>query len=432
MDKYNTNLAFRITFVVVLAALTGILLWTLHYWFAFGTSLLLTWSIVGLVRFQKRIIKDTSRLINAIRFSESNISFRNFELKGLPMEISLLMEKSIAQFNKKTLQTETEQQFYNSLLNRIDAGILVINQTGGIEWINKAALDEFGKPHPQRISDLHQVSSELPHILENIHPKETKIVRIQKGNTIRQLAVTACLFTAQGKELKLISIKNIESVLEESESDAWKKLIRVLTHEMMNSITPIISLSESFSGQDAKQSDSQLIFRAMETIHRRSKGLVKFVQNYQKLAKIPPPVMDIIPAKTIMDDITKLMAADGIHFDCTITPEDIQWKVDCTQIEQVLINLIKNAWEACCEREHPKIKVLINKNEYQQPVISITDNGEGILPEVLDKIFVPFFTTKPNGSGIGLSICRQIIGAHGGVISVTSEVGKGSCFVVRL
>ena len=431
MKKYNIYLTLRILLVVLFTSAVSILVFSGRYNLSVIAFVLLIWSILYLYKFQKRTIKDMHRFIDAIKFSEANISFRGFEKEGLTTKLSSLMEEAVGRFSSRLFQTEVNQQFYNSLLNRIDEGILVVAKSGDIEWINKAALDEFGKPQPRHISDLQQVFPELPNILETILPKETKIVRIKTGNVLRQLAITAVLFIAQGKEMKLVSVKNIEAVVEESENEAWKKLIRVLTHEMMNSITPIISLSESFSEQN-DETDTELVFKAMETIHRRSKGLVEFVHNYQKLTRIPNPEPSLCYAKDILDGITRLLNADGVKFKSLIEPSDMQWNVDRIQMEQVLINLIKNAWESCNNQSVPDIKIQISQNEYQQPVISISDNGIGILPEVLDKIFIPFFTTKQGGSGIGLSICRQIISAHGGTISVESESGKGSCFTIRL
>ncbi len=432
MKRYNLLFLLRIILITILSLSIGILLSNKNYLISIFISVFLLWAMYDLYSFLKRTHKDMQRLINAIRFPESKITFNKFVDKGLAPELADAMEDSITHFNNKLFSIETEHQFYNHLLNRIDSGILVINKAGDIEWINKAALDEFEKPQPRHISDLQTVSTELPQILISIFPKETKIIKIKSKDGLHQLAITAVLFSAKGKELKLISIKNIESVLEESESDAWKKLIQVLTHEMMNSITPIISLSESFSEVNSKGIDPELMERAMNTIHRRSKGLVEFVRNYQKLTRIPSPVLEPVVAQEIVNDISRLLSADGIRFSNFITPEDIILNVDRGQMEQVLINLIKNAWDACQETPDPNVQIRIGKNEYQQPVITISDNGFGILPEVIDKIFIPFFTTKPGGSGIGLSICRQIINSHGGTISVASEPGKGCCFTIRI
>jgi nitrogen fixation/metabolism regulation signal transduction histidine kinase len=337
------------------------------------------------------------------------------------------MEQAILRFNTKLQQTEIEHQFYDTLMNRIDMAIFVINRFHEIEWINKAALDEFGKPHPRHITDFVSIIPELSGILTKIVPGEVKMVNIKKDGHTRHFAVTTVVFRSRGSELKLVSFKNIQPVLEEGESDAWKKLIRVLTHEIMNSITPIISLSETLSEPDAiTGNDYELMYRAMQTIHRRSKGLVEFVDNYRKLMRIPAPVMDTFSAVEMINDINNLLRADGIRFSGEIQPENMTLFADRTQMEQVLINLIKNAWEACAGNRSPEIKIHISKNEYQRPVIVVSDNGCGILPEVMDKIFVPFFTTKAGGSGIGLSICRHILISHGGNITVESEPDKGT------
>jgi signal transduction histidine kinase len=199
---------------------------------------------------------------------------------------------------------------------------------------------------------------------------------------------------------------------------------------MMNSLTPIISLSETFS--DDETTDCAMMGKAMKTIHRRSKNLVQFVANYQKLTRIPAPVLSVLQIEEIMEDISSLLKAQNIKFQYTIFPNNITLNADKGQMEQVLINLIKNAWEACCHLQTPDVRVDIRTDEYQRILISVSDNGHGILKEVTDKIFIPFFTTKKDGSGIGLSICRQIISAHGGTISVSSEPDKGATFLIRM
>ena len=433
MNSYNFALFSRLIPLAISFITTGFLVAIQWHSVALIVFLIGCWFAYSTISFLKRTIKDTKRLIDAIQFSEFNITFSNFAKKGLFPELIPQMENAISHFNKKIQHTEIEHQFYDTLLNRIDSAILVIGKANEIEWINKAAIDEFGKPHRRRLSDFAAISPELPVILEKIVPGETKIIKIQRESYTHQLAATAVTLNSKGKEFKLVSFKNIQSVLEESESDAWKKLIRVLTHEMMNSLTPIISLSETFSERDsANDIDNELMNRAMQTIHRRSKGLVEFVGNYQKLTRIPAPVMNTFPAVEMMKDINDLLQADGIRFSCDITPEDMTLFADITQMEQVLINLIKNAWEACARNQSPEIKVHIYRNEYHRSVIVVSDNGCGILPDVIDKIFVPFFTTKTGGSGIGLSICRQILISHNGTITVESKPEKGTKVIINL
>jgi nitrogen fixation/metabolism regulation signal transduction histidine kinase len=430
MKKFNTLLFLRIALLTISAIAFGFFLSQQHFWASGIAALFLFWSVSRLHSFQKRNAKDLKRLIDAIRFSEFNITFGNFSARGLSPKLISGMETSISHFNSKLQKMEAEQSFYNTLLDRIDFGVIAVDKQERIKWINKSALELFEKPQPKILEDLSKISPTLPQALRDLLPKETKIIKFGEGETMQKLAVTAVYFVSEGKQLNLISLKNIQSVLEESESEAWKKLIRVLTHEIMNSITPIISLAETFASPNKEI--QKMLPQAMQTIHRRSKGLVDFVHNYQKLSRIPDPIITIFSASELMNDIAKLLEADGLKFTYAIQPPDISLKADRAQMEQVMINLIKNACEATDNQSNPQVKVEIGYNENHRPIIKVTDNGDGILPEVLDKVFIPFFTTKTNGSGIGLSICRQIVQLHGGSISVQSEVGKGSCFWVVL
>jgi nitrogen fixation/metabolism regulation signal transduction histidine kinase len=430
MKKYNIKLFLRIAITILSSIAFGYFFSKQFYWAGGISALVVLWSVRLLFSFQKRNTKDMKRLINAIQFSEFNIRFENFSARGLSPKLISGMETAIAHFNSKLLKMETEQDFYNTLLNRIDFSIIVVDKQEKIKWINKSALDLFEKSQLKELEDLRKISSTLPQTLRDLLPKETKIIKIGEEETTQQLAVTAVYFVSEGERLKLISLKNIQTVLEESESEAWKKLIRVLTHEIMNSITPIISLAETFASPDEEV--QKMLPQAMQTIHRRSKGLVDFVHNYQKLSRIPNPMMTTFSASEMMSDIFNLLKTNGLTFSYSVNPPDILLKVDRAQIEQVMINLIKNACEAVANQPNPQVTVEIGYNENHRPTIKVTDNGEGILPEVVENIFTPFFTTKTNGSGIGLSICRQIVQLHGGSISVQSEVDKGSCFRVVL
>lgn len=218
-------------------------------------------------------------------------------------------------------------------------------------------------------------------------------------------------------------------VLEHNEMLAWQKLIRVLTHEIMNSLTPIISLSETLSEREINEKNYGVMRQGMQTIYRRSKGLLDFVENYRKLTRLPAPVRRPVSLNELLADLRKLFPETYIHIHLPETDRILQ--IDRTQIEQVLINLLKNAREACAKREQPHIEIRVVPGLSRQCRITVSDNGEGILPEVLDKVFVPFFTTKPGGQGIGLSLCKQIMNRHGGNITVQSAIGQGSCFTLQ-
>ena len=213
--------------------------------------------------------------------------------------------------------------------------------------------------------------------------------------------------------------------MEANEIESWQKLIRVMGHEIMNSITPIISLSETLSTREVEYSRMQ---QGMQVIHKRSKGLLEFVENYRRITRIPAPVKEKVTLAELFNGIAELIPNDYISFAQPAT--QISIKADRTQIEQVLINIIKNAIEACAEVPSPQIQVKSSVSETGTVSITVSDNGPGILPNVLDKIFIPFFTTKENGSGIGLSLCKQIMHLHGGNITARSTPEQGSQFTL--
>ena len=221
--------------------------------------------------------------------------------------------------------------------------------------------------------------------------------------------------------------------MEANEMESWQKLIRVMGHEIMNSITPIISLSETLGSRAVDEKSYTYMQQGVQIIHKRSKGLLEFVENYRRLTRIPLPKKEKVELGTLLMDLKNLFPDNFIHI---LPPSsEIYLQADRVQIEQVLINLVRNAREACNAVEWdecigPQIEVSVSNHPEWRVAISVADNGEGILPEVLDKIFVPFFTTKEGGSGIGLSLCRQIMHLHGGSITATSTPGTGTCFTL--
>lgn len=236
--------------------------------------------------------------------------------------------------------------------------------------------------------------------------------------------------------LEIFANRTRYAVLDEAEIEAWQKLISVLTHEIMNSIAPIISLSETLSSREiaGKITSEQYaqMKQAMQTIYRRSEGLLVFVENYRKLTRIPQPTLQAIHLKPMLISLQQLMASDDIRFDLSIYPEQLILHADRNMVEQVLINLIKNAHEACSDQPNPIVKVKTEKIG-QEIHISVADNGRGISPDAISKIFIPFYSTKSGGSGIGLSISRQIMLKHGGKIDVqTGEWGTKMILVFSL
>jgi signal transduction histidine kinase len=228
---------------------------------------------------------------------------------------------------------------------------------------------------------------------------------------------------SMNEALEIFRSRLYESIVSKAETEAWQKLIRVMTHEIMNSVAPIISLSETVTDRadedlDEERYDEMML--AMQSIHRRSKWLLDFVESYRKLTRIPSPEMRYFPVHELFKDVQHLFVKETIPISFYARPADIRLYADRSLIEQVLINLLKNALDGCRNTAAPLISVYAFSDRGKS-VITVTDNGQGIVPEALDRIFIPFFTTKQGGSGIGLSLCRQIINRHNGTISVTSE-----------
>ena len=434
MKSYKFRIAILIFFILILSGLTTYLISKGYHFSVFFSIAAILFLAIKLYRQIEKAIEVMERMIISIQYTDFNISFARSVQEREFKHLGQMMDDAIRSFRDKLYQLEIDHQYYNTLLSTIDSGLLVINKRGEIEWINQAALKELEKSNINNIAELKNLHPELPKVLSELKAGDVKIVNISKQDFKYELIITGISFFVQGKELLLISLKNIQTVLEETEIEAWQKLIRVLTHEIMNTIAPIISLSETVTERASENGNSEkefaLMLQVMQTIHRRSKGLLDFVENYRKLTRIPTPTFAKVWIKPLFDDIQKLMqntTQAQISFD--IESPGLYIIADRSMIEQVLINLIKNAYEA--QYKQP-IAIQVKASQSKgMTSISVTDNGTGIVAEALDKIFIPFYTTKANGSGIGLSLCRQIMNMHGGSISAKSREGEGSQFTLR-
>lgn len=421
MKRFGIRVAIHIIFIIIFS-IGSYLLYQEHLWFSTTIGIiLLIFTSVHLYHMQFKQLALLRRLTDGLRYNDMMQTFHPPFKNKIMNEWAQELSETLKDFRGRLLAEEVKHQYYENLLNKVDTAVLVADKTGNIEWMNQAAITHLGS------------ISQLPDTLQKTTvANDTPVIRIEQNGTVLEMAISCTTFATQGKEQQLISLKNIHSVLERNEMEAWQKLIRVLTHEIMNSITPIISLSETLSErgipQQLGEKEYAVMLQAMQTIHRRSKGLLEFVENYRRLTRIPTPIRTQVSVEELFMDLRKLFPEDEIVFD--VPSSNLNLYVDRTQIEQVLINLLKNAHEACSRKADKSIQVKAKTLPTGNTELTITDNGEGILPDVLDKIFVPFFTTKTSGSGIGLSLCKQIMTLHNGNISVKSESGKGSCFTL--
>ncbi len=392
--------------------------------------------VYSLFRYVDKTNRDLASFLESIRFSEFT---RSFQIEGMGAsfnELNKAFNDVIADFQKVRSEKEEHFHYLQSIVQNIDISIIAYQPDGTVEMINKAAKKLFQINNIKNIQKLSVFSDELMTTLQNIKPGENKLVKVQDEDDLLQLAINSSELKIKEKIITLATIKNIQNVLEEQETEAWQKLIRVLTHEIMNSITPIASLSATLENilkpyiseeEEVNELEHETvteIHQALQTINKRSTGLLHFVNTYRNLTRIPKPNFKIVKVSEIFSNIDRLLEKDlsesSIEVSMIVEPRGIEVSMDEQLIEQVIINLLKNSIHALDGRPDSRIILKAFFNKRGRPTIQVTDNGVGILKEVLDKVFIPFFTTKPNGSGIGLSLSRQILRLHGGTITAQS------------
>ena len=405
---------------------------------------MLTWELIYYVN------KTNRDLAHFLLSVQNNDFSTHFGSKGKGKSFQLFYDTFNSIFEKlHHISSEKEAQYLHlqRLVEHINVGILSFNTQGQIFLINRALVNLLQIPDTRvrYLGDLERINPFFCETIKNINAGERKLIKISHQNELLQLSVHATEFTLQHHHIKLISAQNIKGELEEKELEAWQKLIRVLTHEIMNSIAPIISLSGTLHSivQNSQKKDQQLsektrhdLERGLDVIKNRSDGLLNFPDTSRNLTQIPKPVFKEMDVKAFCERIHLLFKNEleerKINFHLEFNETQLPILADSQLLEQVMINLLKNAMEAVVEAENPAIHIVVQKTVEDKTTIQIVDNGMGMHEELLDKIFIPFFTTKDQGSGIGLSLCRQIIQLHKGNISVQSKEGEGTVFVISI
>jgi two-component system nitrogen regulation sensor histidine kinase NtrY len=335
-------------------------------------------------------------------------------------------------------------QFFKNIVQHVGIGILTFNKEGTIQTMNTTAKRLLRVDKVDKLDDLRAVDNSLVDSFLKLKTGGRELLRLKMGDETLYLSLYAIELTLRGEVMKLISMSNIQSELEEKEMEAWQNLVRVLTHEIMNSVTPISSLAGMVEGEleeklknadlVLKKEEAEDMFLSIQTIGKRSAGLIKFVKEFRNLTHVPQPNLTEVTVKDLLDEMAMLhkkeLADHGIGISVDLPANGLIIQADKTMIEQVLINLIKNAIQAFDNQMDKRIMLSAYDNE-GHVIISIKDNGNGIDADALERIFVPFFTTKKTGSGIGLSLSRQIMRQHGGQITVKSKLGEGTEFLLR-
>ncbi len=391
--------------------------------------------------------KDLASFFDSVEFDDLSASFKTDSKDPGVQRLHQELNEAIIKLRNSRQEKDSEYLFYKNIVMHVGIGLIIFKEDNGkIEIFNSAARKLLKINRAETVQDLKEVSDTLVNVFIRLRTGGRELIRLKVGEDIIQLSVYAIELTLRGENLKLISLQNIQSELEEKEMEAWQNLVRVLTHEIMNSVTPISSLAGTIddelkvhlrddSGKPLNKEQLEDIHLSLQTISKRSEGLIHFVKEFRSLTQIPKPRPVNISACALFEEIAilhkKELLEKNTKLEFSVEPQDLTITADKIMTEQVLINLVKNAIQAFDEQDNKTIILRAYYNDKMRPVISVKDNGTGIDPEALEKIFIPFFTTKKTGSGIGLSLSRQFMRQHQGTLTVKSTVGKGTEFFMR-
>jgi nitrogen fixation/metabolism regulation signal transduction histidine kinase len=447
-----SNLRFQIIVRITAIALTLYLLVSLveSNQFALTILLVLTLVIVQVVVLIKHIDKTNQTIMDffeAVKNNDLTLPDQGEAGDAYSKYLRDQFQMVIKKLKKSKLAKDERQQYLTTIVQHVGIGLITFNEKGDVQIINIAAKRLLKIDTLKNIKGLKKISEDLVKCFWDLRTGGRSLLTLEIGGDERQLSVYAIELTLGNEHFKLISLQNIHTELEEKEMEAWQKLVRVLTHEIMNSVTPISSLANTVEGEivnyldhsegkpDISKEDMEDIHLAVQTIQRRSDGLIRFVNDFRSLTHTPEPKFEMVSVMELFDQVTVLlkhdMESNQINFIVNVKPQNLALTIDPELIQQVLINLIKNAVQALQERENKIIELQAFQDEKNSTLFVVKDNGPGIDEEAQTKIFIPFFTTKKSGSGIGLSLSRQIMRQHNASLSVKSKIDEGTEFILR-
>ena len=414
-----------------------------------GLGAFIVYQILELIKQVENTNQEVINFLNSIKYDDFSNNYK-LSLEGDTFNgLTNAFNQVLNRFREIRAEKEAHYLYLKTIIHHVGIGILSFNETGELQIINTAAKRLFKIGRLNNIAELATFSPELVEKCLKLRTGTRDLIKVVHGAEIVQLAMFAIELNLQGKTYKLITFQNIHNELEEQEMDAWQRLIRVLTHEIMNSVTPISSLAGTLEGeieylldnsgtQEINAGDLEDMHLAIKTIQRRSDGLIRFVSDFRNLTHVPVPKFRNMNVEELFEHISTLMQPEieenGISFVAKVDPITLLITADQEMVEQVLINIVKNAIQALAETERQNqrnIFLLAGQDDKGRPYIVVRDNGPGIDPEALERIFIPFFTTKKNGSGIGLSLSRQIMRQHKGTLTAYSELSEGTDFILK-
>jgi|AntRauTorcE11898_2_1112593.scaffolds.fasta_scaffold00550_8 nitrogen fixation/metabolism regulation signal transduction histidine kinase len=402
--------------------------------------------VVELIHYLEETNRKLTHFFQSIRHSDFSTSFTG-SIRGKTFEnLNIEFNEVIQAFQKNRAEKMEQHNYLLTVVQHVSIGIIAFHGDGSVDIFNNAVKKLLKINNLKNIQALDNIKEGLAGKIIGLKAGEKILTKIIVDDEILQVFISATQLRLRGKELTIISLQDIHAELEEQEIESWQKLIRVLTHEIMNSITPISSLvstvddllidesDESLKLKELDEEDLQSVREALTTIQHRSKGLLNFVDVYRNLTRIPKPNFRYFRLSDVMKRNARLLQPKlekfSIDFHYQVVPDNIMVTADPDLIDQVIINLLVNAIDAVKDASNPAITVKAWVNKNSRVVIEITDNGHGIKPDILDKVFMPFYTSKKHGSGIGLSLARQIMHLHKGSITVRSRPDESTTFTL--
>ncbi|MCD7901764.1 MAG: ATP-binding protein [Bacteroides sp.] len=418
--RMKESMLFRL--ILVMALLTAAFYFSIQQsWIWSGIMIiLLLYACWWLLRLHQMQIRKVIFLLDAIENNDNALRFTEKEGTKHDQLINKMLNRISQILYEAKSETIQQEKYYELILNSINTGVIVLNDKGAIYQRNNEALRLLGLEVFTHIRQLYKIDPDLIPIFENLKADDKAQIQFVNERGQVQLSIRVSDINIRQEHLRILALNDINKELDEKEIDSWIRLIRVLTHEIMNSVTPITSLSETLlSHSDVTEEEVQ---RGLQTISTTGKGLLSFVDSYRKFTRIPTPepcLFDLGPFIERMIELARHQHnCDNITFQSAITPPDLILYADEHLISQVIINLLKNAVQAIGSQPTGLINIRAYTNEAEEVIIEISNNGPPIPAEIAEQIFIPFFTTKDGGNGIGLSLSRQIMRLSGGSINM--------------
>ncbi|MGA2564851.1 MAG: ATP-binding protein [Steroidobacteraceae bacterium] len=442
---------FQLGVVLRILALVGtlsVLAWSLTHTVWYVASLMLTAAsiaqVVRLLQFVNRSGREIARFLGAVAFDDASVTFSGLSTDGAFGELSAAMTRVVNQLRIGRAEREEQAQYLHTLIAHVPVALMMIAEHGEVQLLNPAARRLF-ESACVAIAQFARHGAAFATGLETLKPGESAIIKMERSSAALQLKAAATGLSMSGVHYRLISLQNIEAELTAQEMTAWQTVIRVMAHEVTNSLTPITSLAAtaqalvsealtSLPQDDPRHAALADAGEALDTIARRSEGLLHFVQNHRRLTRQMVPKIETVPARRIFVRLQRLLAAEltarNLALSLSISPDTLEINADIELLDQALINLVRNAMEALRDEPDGRIK-LSAFQERGRTVIAVADNGLGITATQREKVFVPFFTTKRQGSGVGLTLVRQIATVHGASVQIDETAGGGATVSIR-